>query len=145
MAYTVPVPIPPYLDFFPGALTIPKLYWDGYSQEQRIHRLCKELHKLCEYANQLGIAINLDHDIIARLEADFERFQQGGFLDLYEERLTRYLDENLAIILRKHMGIVWPAVSENGHFLLYSATIMGLSWDVDLTPGEDFGRIHIKY
>ena len=73
MAYPVPAFIPPYGAFvLPDPPVIPKLYWGALTQEERIRKLCQELHRICEYANQLGIAINLDHEIIKQLEEDFE-------------------------------------------------------------------------
>ena len=88
MSYPVPMFVPPYGAFvLPDPPVIPKLYWGALTQEERIRKLCHELHKICEYANTLGIAINLDHRIIAELEAEFEKFKEHGFDDYYREQL----------------------------------------------------------
>lgn len=125
--------------------TIPKLYWDVESQEERIKKICKELHKLCEYANYLGENINLDHETIEKIYAEFEKYIESGFTDYYIDVLNKYIEEHFAEIMRKHMGIIWPAIDDSGHFVLYSASIMDLSFDVMQSKDENFGRIVIKY
>jgi hypothetical protein len=125
--------------------TIPKLYWDVESQEERIKKICKELHKLCEYANYLGENINLDHETIEKIYEEFEKYIESGFTDYYIDVLNKYIEEHFAEIMRKHMGIIWPAIDDTGHFVLYSATIMDLSFDVMQSKDENFGRIVIKY
>ena len=54
-------------DFWnPATWGIPKLYWDAFSQEQRIHAICRQLEKVIRYADYVGV--NVD-DIAARLKA----------------------------------------------------------------------------
>lgn len=67
--------IPRYAFWNPGTWQIPKLYWDAFSDEQRIHAICKQLGKVIAYADFLGT--NVD-DIAARLKAIEE-----GQLDPY--------------------------------------------------------------
>lgn len=145
MSYPVPIDVPLFPAFVPSAPILPKLYWDTMSQEQRIHRVCLDMHKLCEYANMLGENINLDHATIRALEDEFERFKESGFADYYIDILNAYVEEHFAELVRKHMGVIWPAIDDAGHFVLYSATVMELSFDTIMTPGEDFGRIVIRY
>ena len=59
----------------PGMWSIPKLYWDAFSEEQRIHAICKQLAKVIGYADYLGMNVN---DIAERLKAIEE-----GQLDPY--------------------------------------------------------------
>ena len=59
----------------PESWAIPKLYWDAFSQEQRIHAICKQLSKVIGYADYLGV--NVD-DIAQRLKAI-----EDGQLDPY--------------------------------------------------------------
>lgn len=59
----------------PETWAIPKLYWDAFSQEQRIHAICKQLSKVIGYADYLGT--NTD-DIAQRLKAI-----EDGQLDPY--------------------------------------------------------------
>lgn len=67
MAYMPPNPVPLWPAFFPSAPVVPKLYYDALSPEQRIKKLCEELHRLCEYANMLGVNINSDRELLKRL------------------------------------------------------------------------------
>ena len=48
-------PIHHWTDYTP---VIPKLYWDVYSQEERLKKLCIEYDRLCAYANYLAEHIN---------------------------------------------------------------------------------------
>lgn len=50
----------------PATWSIPKLYWDAWSIEQRTHAICRQLEKVIAYADYLGV--NVD-DIAARLKA----------------------------------------------------------------------------
>lgn len=50
--------IPPYRDFTVSPPVIPSLYWNVYSQEQRIKAICKELKKCIEYAEACGKETN---------------------------------------------------------------------------------------
>lgn len=73
-------------DFWnPATWSIPKLYWDAYSQEQRIHAICRQLGKVIAYADYIGVNVDdiaqrlqdiedgkLDSYIVARIEAWFE-------------------------------------------------------------------------
>lgn len=131
-----------YTDFTP---TLPALYWDVESQEERIKKICLEMHKLCEYANYLGENINLDHETIEKIYEEFETFKDSGFTDYYIDIITNWVENNFAELISKHLGIVWPAISDDGNFVLYSATVMNLSWDVDMSKTDDFGRIIIRY
>ena len=71
----------------PGTWQIPKLYWDAFSDEQRIHAICKQLGKVIAYADYLGI--NVD-DIAARLKAIEE-----GQLDPYiVAKIEEWIEDN---------------------------------------------------
>ena len=52
-------PIVPYGAFTLATPTIPKFYWDVYSQEQRWKTICCELGKLIDYANAIGVQVNI--------------------------------------------------------------------------------------
>lgn len=138
-------PMPPLHNWHNYTPTLPNFYWDVYSDEQRIKHLCMQLHKLVEYCNVLGEDINITHDDVEQLQEDFQAFQDGEFIDIYASRLEAWLNTHFAEIVRKHMGIVYPAVDEDGRFLLYSASIMGLQFGTIMTEGDDFGRITISY
>lgn len=77
--------IPPYPEFTVSPPVVPSLYWNVYSQEQRIKAICMELKKCIEYAeacgketNEIAQAVNdiydgkLDPVIVAAVEEWFE-------------------------------------------------------------------------
>lgn len=85
--YIVNAAIPSYWGWTAYTPVIPKLYWDVYSQEERIKRLCKEYDKLTHYASMIAKTVNdLSNDVEATLDA-------------FEKKLTEQLaaqDEKIA-------------------------------------------------
>ena len=51
-------PVPYYRFFNPESTAIPKLYWDSYSQEQRIHTLACEYCKIIAYLDAMSEQLN---------------------------------------------------------------------------------------
>lgn len=71
----------------PATWSIPKLYWDAWSQEQRIHAICRQLEKVIKYADYLGV--NVD-DIAARLTA----IEEGQLDELITAEVEAWFEEN---------------------------------------------------
>lgn len=71
----------------PGTWNIPTLYWDAFSEEQRIHAICKQLGKVIAYADYLGI--NVD-DIAARLKA----IEEGQITPIIEAAVEEWFEEH---------------------------------------------------
>ena len=71
----------------PATWTIPSLYWDTFSQEQRIHAICRQLSKVIQYADYLGV--NTD-DIAARLKA----IEDGQLDDFIVAKIEEWFEEN---------------------------------------------------
>ena len=113
-----------FTDFTP---TIPKMYWDVESQEQRIHAICKQLHKLVCYADMLGDKINLNREDIDELQRLFEKFMESGFDDYYAEQVEKWIDEHLEFIYDHTIKQIYFCL-ENGHLCAYIPD----SWD-DIT------------
>lgn len=109
-------PIPLWPAFFPSAPVVPKLYYDALSPEQRIKKLCEELHRLCEYANMLGIRINEDASVIEKLAAQFDKFIEGGFEEYYEGLLTAWILQNAGELLTKYIKLVFFGLTPDGYF-----------------------------
>lgn len=126
---------------------IPKFYWDVYSQEQRIKKLCEELHKLIHYADYLGMNINLDHELIAELQDNFEKFKESGFLDYYAAQLEQWINDNIDWIFEKYCKMVFFGLTADGHFVAYIPS----SWDeIIFDTGAvygrfDYGRLKLFY
>lgn len=138
--------IPPFIGWVDYNPTIPKIYWNTYSMEQRIHELCGLLHKVCCYADMLGLKVSVDHDAIEALEREFDEFKASGFLDYYESLLVDFIDENKNLIYEKFAHGVYFGLNLEGRFI----AIIPDSWnDIIFDTGADYaldtyGRLIIR-
>lgn len=139
--------LPGYAGFTSFTPTIPKNYWDVYSQEERIKRICMELYKLCEYANALNININLNHDMIEALRAEFEKFKNTGFLDYYEKQIQAWIDANMERIISEAIKMVFFGLTPDGYFCAYiPKSWAGIVFDTGAVYGnDDYGCLILKY
>lgn len=71
----------------PATWSIPKLYWDAWSQEQRLHAICRQLEKVIAYADYVGV--NVD-DIAARLTA----IEQGQLDEIIVQAVEDWFAEH---------------------------------------------------
>lgn len=78
----------PYYSAFTYTPTVPTLYWDVYSQEERIKALCCEYDKLIHFVDAQVDTINAQYQTIQSL--------QSQLASLVNEDTVEYLDENLA-------------------------------------------------
>lgn len=78
----------------PATWSIPKLYWDSWSQEQRIHAICRQLEKIIKYADYLGV--NVD-DIAARLTA----IEEGQLDEVITAAVESWFEENEPSIISR--------------------------------------------
>lgn len=70
--YVISATIPSYWGWTSYTPVIPKLYWDVYSQEERIKRLCREYDKLTHYASMLATRLNELSSNVETVLADYE-------------------------------------------------------------------------
>lgn len=127
----------PYSEFVSTTPALPSIYWDVYSSEQRIKAMCRELCKLVDYANELGVYASVDHDRIDALYAEFEQFKESGFADYYEQLLQKWIDENQRIIYEHLAKQVFFGLTDDGKFCAYIPD----SWnDISFDTGAVFGR-----
>ena len=147
MAYVPPNPVPLWPAFFPSAPVVPKLYYDALSPEQRIKKLCEELHRLCEYANLLGENINLDHEAIEQLQSDFQRFIDGEYDQYYEEVIYRWIQDNFASLISAGIKQVYFGLTYDGYFCAYVPDSWSeISFDTGAVYGRsDYGRLILKF
>lgn len=61
-------PFPPYSGYTWSTPVVPKLYWDVYSQEQRIKALCMEYAKLIAYNSDLADTLNNYVEVVNTLQ-----------------------------------------------------------------------------
>ena len=59
--------IPPFWGWTRYTPVIPKMYWDVYSQEERIKRLCRDHDKLAHYASYLAELLGKNNEDIQEL------------------------------------------------------------------------------
>lgn len=85
--------IPRFAFWNPSTWAIPELYWDTFSQEQRIHAICKQLGKVIAYADMLGV--NVD-DISSRLKA----IEEGQLDDFIVATIEQWFEDNQPFIMQ---------------------------------------------
>lgn len=139
--------IPRFSFWDPGTWAIPKLYWDAFSQEQRIHAICKQLAKIIGYADYISNQVNENTADIAELQDMFEKFMESGFDDYYAEQIERWVNENLAYLYETLVKQVFFGLTLDGHFVAYIPE----SWnDIVFDTGADYsldtyGRLILRW
>lgn len=140
-------PIPPFWGFSAFTPTIPKLYWDVKSQEQRILNLFDLLNKLVCYAEQMGIQLNVSQDELEKLKAEFEKFQDSGFEDYYEKQLAQWIKDNAATLFQLLAKQVYFGLTDDGHFCAYIPDSWSdVTFDTGAVYGQaDYGRLILRF
>ena len=137
MPFTPTAPIAPFFGWTQFTPALPEFYWDVYSAEERIKKICMELHKLCEYANMLGENINIDHQLIDELQRAFTDFMNHGFDDYYKAQVIRWLDSHMQEIIKSIIGHVYFGLTSDGYFCAYIPD----GWeDIIFDTGSVYGR-----
>ena len=147
MSFTPPNMIAPFWGWTEFTPALPDFYWDVYSAEERIKKICMELHKLCDYANMLGENINIDHEIIKELEDAFTKFMESGFDDYYKQQVDAWIDANFQTIMNSLMGkMLFFGLTDDGYFVAYIPKKWELAFDTDIvSDSENYGRLQIFY
>ena len=142
----------PYVPYFPGwtdfTPTIPAAYWNTYSQEQRIHRLCALMDKIACYCDMLGDKISANREDIDTLLAEFKEFVEHGFDDYYAVQVAEWIADNLEYIYEHTIKQVYFGLTADGFFVGYIPE----SWDdimfdtgYDYSDQRTFGRLILKW
>ena len=153
MACCPPIPpyryVPPFAGFTEFTASIPKLYFNVKSQEQRIHAMCELINKLICYSDMLGDKVSDDHDAIEELIEEFNKFKDSGFLDYYEKQLEAWINAHMADIISMYVKQVFFGLTLDGHFVAYIPE--GSAWeDVIFDTGavydlDTYGRLMLYY
>ena len=153
MACCPPIPpyryVPPFAGFTEFTASIPKLYFNVKSQEQRIHAMCELINKLICYSDMLGDKVSDDHDAIEELIEEFNKFKNSGFLDYYEKQLEAWINAHMADIISMYVKQVFFGLTLDGHFVAYIPE--GSAWeDVIFDTGavydlDTYGRLILYY
>lgn len=69
----------------PSTWTIPKLYWDAFSHEQRIHAICHQLSKIIAYAEYLGENVQANYDMIKKLYDELPDYVKNYVIEYIDE------------------------------------------------------------
>lgn len=138
------VPYGEYTAFTPA---LPDFYWDVYSAEQRVKHICFEIDKLVNYADMLGVNLNITHDDVEELKKQFDEFQKAGLAEVYEEILQKWINENMPSIISDSIKMVFFGLTDDGYFCAYIPdTWEEITFDTGMVFGrEDYGRLILRF
>lgn len=139
-------PIPPFWGFSAFTPTIPKLYWNVKSQEQRILNLFDLLNKLVCYCDSMGLQIDVNAQDIADLQKAMQELKDGGLLDYYEKQIYQWIQDNMEALISASIKFVYFGLTEDGYFCAYIPESWSeLTFDTGAVYGRsDYGRLILK-
>lgn len=143
-----PLPFAPFGWVSGATPAVPDFYWNVVSQEQRWKFLCCNLKALVEYANQLGVQINVNAEDIDKLQENFENLKDGKFWDFYEEQIQAWIDANIeSLVSAALVKFVIPSITTDGYFCLYVPDSWNeIQFDFGAVYGRtDYGRIILRF
>lgn len=108
--------------------TIPKLYWNVYSQEQRIKDLCMNYNKAEQYLDMVAKLTNdwvgdYTDEVQAKLD-ELEALLWNGL----EGAVDKWISENLEYIYNHTIKQIYFGLTDDGYFVAFIPD----SWD-DIT------------
>ena len=139
--------IVPYGSYTAYTPALPQFYWDVYSAEQRIKHICFEIDKLINYADSLGVQLNVTHDDVAELQQEFEKFKESGFFDYYAAQIEQWIRDNFNKIMKQilNQGIFF-GLTEDGYFCANVAYQLTFILDTIADYSDvNYGRLTITY
>lgn len=127
--------------------TIPKLYFNVDSVEQRYFLLCKQLHKLICYVDFLGDKVNVTKEEIDELKKQFQKFIESGFEDYYVEKIYAWIDEHMEDLISRAIKMVYFGLNDEGYFVAYIPQSWNdLTFDTGIVFGRsDYGRLILRF
>ena len=100
--------------------SIPDIYWNVWSDEQRYHWLCKQLGKLVEYSNELNACIIANSDAIEELAEQLVNIQSPEYWDkAFKQIVTEWIAANLDYIYRYTIKQIYFALDNAGHLVAF--------------------------
>ena len=146
MGFTPAAPIAPFWGWTQFTPALPEFYWDVYSAEERIKKICMELHKLCEYANMLGDNINIDHELITELQVAFQNFIDGRYDSYYKNLINTWIIKNMPSIMAKATHMTFFNLTDDGYFCAYVPEKWAFVFDTILNYNDiNYGSLTITY
>ena len=146
-------PIPPFWGFSAFTPTIPKLYWDVKSQEQRILNLFDLLNKLVCYCDNMGLQIDVNAQDIADLKTAMQELKDGGLLDYYEKQIYDWIQTHMADLISVSIKQVYFGLTDDtysggaGYFAAYIPDSWSeIVFDTGAVYGLDtYGRLILRW
>ena len=146
-------PIPPFWGFSAFTPTIPKLYWNVKSQEQRILNLFDLLNKLVCYCDSMGLQIDVNAQDIADLKVAMQELKDGGLVDYYEKQIYDWIQANMADLLSAGIKQVYFGLTDDtysggaGYFVAYIPESWSeIVFDTGAVYGLDtYGRLILRW
>lgn len=143
----VATPIPPFWGFSAFTPTIPKLYWNVKSQEQRILNLFDLLNKLVCYCDNMGLQIDVNAQDIADLQKAMQELKDGGLLDYYEQQIYQWIQDNMEALISASIKFVYFGLTDDGYFCAYIPDAWSdIVFDTGMVYGRsDYGRLILRF
>lgn len=140
-------PIVPFGSFMNFTPTLPNLYWNVDSHEERIKKLCIEFCKMIDYVNSFRDTINGSSEAINELTDEFEDFKEHGFEEFYEEQLDSWINDNFAKVMKEVLNYgVFFGLTDDGYFTANVAWQLSTVFDTDMNyRSENYGHLILKY
>lgn len=86
--------IPPFAGFTGINGTVPQLYWNSYSAEQRIKAICMELKRAIDYAESIGMEVNEVSEAV-------QDIYDGKIDDIIIATINEWFEENQPELLNR--------------------------------------------
>lgn len=139
--------LPLYQYFTNFTPVVPKMYWDVFSQEQRIKAICDHINKLVAYSNALGVQINTNTQEITDLLKQFDEFKEGAFDDYYEQVISAWVEKHMPEIMAQAAKMVFFGLTDDGYFCAYVPDSWSdIVFDTGMVYGRsDYGRLILRY
>lgn len=142
-------PIPFFDSWLGFSGSIPDIFWNVYSEEQRYKFLCKRICMLVEYANELGIRINANAEAIEELAQQLAEIETPEY---WEEKIkpiiTGWIDEHLEFIYDHTIKQIFFGLTDDGYFCAYipESWAQEIEFDTGAIYGQfDYGRLILRY
>lgn len=139
-------PIAPFWGFSAFTPTIPKLYWNVKSQEQRILNLFDLLNKLICYAENMGAQVNINTEDIQKLKDELQKLEDGGLIEIYEQQILDWINDNMERLIKQAVQFVYFGLTDDGYFCAYIPESWSeITFDTGAVFGRsDYGRLILK-
>ena len=139
--------ISPFWGFTEFTPTIPKLYFNVKSQEQRILRICDMLDRLICYSDYLGDKVEINKEDIEALKAEFLEFKEHGFEEYYLEQIEQWVNDHVEELYRLLVKQVYFGLTLDGHLVAYIPESWDdIMFDTGFNYEEDtYGRLILRW